>query len=70
MFVLVILEDKIKIAPEKFDQDNTDMILAEIDQKFINRVGEWESVSVSVSECVSVWVCECECEWVWVTDEE
>lgn len=38
MFVLVILEDKIKITPELFDQDNTDMILAEIDQKFINKV--------------------------------
>jgi DNA-directed RNA polymerase subunit E'/Rpb7 len=38
MFVLVILEDNIKIVPEKFDQDNTDMILAEIDQKFINKV--------------------------------
>lgn len=38
MFVVVILEDKIKIAPEFFDQDNTDMILAEIDQKFINKV--------------------------------
>jgi hypothetical protein len=38
MFVLAIVEDKIKIAPEKFDQDNTDMILEEIDQKFINKV--------------------------------
>ena len=38
MFVLVILEDKVKITPELFDKDNTDMILAEIDQKFINKV--------------------------------
>lgn len=38
MFVLAILEDKIKIAPEKFDEDHTDMILEEIDQKYTNKV--------------------------------
>ena len=38
MFVLVVLEDKLKIAPEKFDQDNTKVILEEIDEKFINKV--------------------------------
>ena len=38
MFVLVVIEDKIKIIPEKFDTDNTEVILDEIDEKFINKV--------------------------------
>ena len=38
MFVVVIVEDKVKISPEQFDQDNTDMILVEIGMKYINKV--------------------------------
>lgn len=41
MFVLVILEDKIKIDPEQFEQDPTEALIQQIELKFANKVDLW-----------------------------
>ena len=53
MFVLVVVEDKIKIIPENFDSDNTEVILDEIDQKFINKVSN-KDTTLKIKFCATV----------------
>jgi DNA-directed RNA polymerase subunit E'/Rpb7 len=37
MFVLTVIEDKIKTTPDQFDQDLTDVLLKQIEMKFCNK---------------------------------
>jgi DNA-directed RNA polymerase III subunit RPC8 len=38
MFVLAIVEDKLKILPEQFDRDSRDVLIEQIDSKYSNKV--------------------------------
>lgn len=38
MFVLTLIEDKIKVAPEQFNRDLTEVVVEQIEMKFANKV--------------------------------
>lgn len=39
MFLLSVIEDKIKIAPDQFNRDITEAVIEQVEMKFSNRVG-------------------------------
>lgn len=38
MFLLVVIEDKVKIAPELFDREITEVVIELIEIKYLNKV--------------------------------
>jgi DNA-directed RNA polymerase III subunit RPC8 len=38
MFVLSTVQEKVKIAPEEFNRDTTEVIIEQIEIKFLNRI--------------------------------
>eukprot|EP00596_Hydrurales_sp_CCMP1899_P005851 CAMPEP_0119046812 /NCGR_PEP_ID=MMETSP1177-20130426/49064_1 /TAXON_ID=2985 /ORGANISM="Ochromonas sp, Strain CCMP1899" /LENGTH=224 /DNA_ID=CAMNT_0007020491 /DNA_START=39 /DNA_END=710 /DNA_ORIENTATION=- len=48
MFLLAVIEDKLKTVPEEFDRDATEVMLEQIDMKFANKI------ILEVGLCISV----------------
>ena len=50
MFVLAVVEDKLKTLPEQFARDSRDVLMEQIDKKYVSSV-------VCASQCISVCLC-------------
>lgn len=71
MFVLTIIEDKIKTTPDQFDQDLTDVLLKQIEMKFCNKVWFHPKriiILIYIQILVDVGLCICFYDFIEVGD--
>jgi DNA-directed RNA polymerase subunit E'/Rpb7 len=47
MYLLILIEDKVKIIPENFNRDLTEAIVEQIEIKYLNKVKNFQCINMS-----------------------